>query len=122
VGIAIAIIIVAAIALGVGVSLGLRRRKRRQAPLPETSPRAPRPEPAPMTGLEDALAKATDRTGTTMRDRLDAESAHVDELRVTDDTGPILRRALDRVDPAQRRGAEDATHSANEPSDEPGSS
>jgi hypothetical protein len=32
-----------------------------------------------------------------MRDRLDAESAHVEELRVTDDTGPLLRRALDHV-------------------------
>jgi len=51
-----------------------------------------------MTGLEDALAQVTDRSGTTLRDRLDAESDHVEQLRVTDDTGPLLRRALDHVD------------------------
>ena len=51
-----------------------------------------------MTGLEDALNKATDRTGHTMADRLDAESEHLDRLRQTDDTGPLLRRALDSVD------------------------
>ena len=50
-----------------------------------------------MTGLEDALSSVTDRSGTSMRDRLDAESAHVDPLRDSDDTGPLLRRALDHV-------------------------
>lgn len=56
-----------------------------------------------MTGLEDALASVTDRSGTSMRDRLDAESAHVDPLRVSDDTGPLLRRALDHVAPDDAR-------------------
>lgn len=97
-GIVIAIIIVAVIAIGVGVALGIRSRNRPQ-PEPTAPPRPTRPEPAPMTGLDDALAQVTDRSGKTMRDRLDAEADHVEKLRVTNDTGPLLRRALDQVGP-----------------------
>lgn len=56
--------------------------------------------PAPMTGLESALDEITDRTGTKLRQKLEAEAAVVDDLRVADDTGPLLRRALDRVEHA----------------------
>jgi hypothetical protein len=107
VGIVIAIIVVVVIAIGVGLALGLRRRSR-PAPAPITPPRPARPAPAPMTGLEDALSQVTDRSGTTMRDRLDAETDHVDRFRVTDDTEPLLRRALDQVEPAPRVSDDDA--------------
>ena len=50
-----------------------------------------------MNGLDSALAQVTDSTGRPIRDRIDAETEHVDELRVVDDTGPLLRRALDHV-------------------------
>lgn len=101
VGIWIVVIIVAVgVALAVGVVLTQRKRTADTAPTtePAPAPRPPRPEPAPMTGLEEALNKATDRTGHTLADRLDAESDHVAQLRDTDDTGPLLRRALDSVD------------------------
>lgn len=63
------------------------------APAPTSTPR---PEPEPMTGLESALAQATDSEGRPIKDRLDSE--HIDDLRVPDDTGPLLRRALDHVE------------------------
>ncbi|MEQ9162795.1 MAG: hypothetical protein RLN74_08810, partial [Ilumatobacter fluminis] len=97
-GTVIAIIaVVVVVAIVVGVVVMRRRTASAPAPTPDppTTPRTPRPDPAPMTGLEDALNKATDRTGSTMADRLDAEQDHVDQLRQTDDTGPLLRRALD---------------------------
>ena len=94
------VIVVVVVAVVVGVGLIRRKGAADTVPAPEAprTPRTPRPEPAPMTGLEEALNKATDRTGSTMADRLDAEQDHVDELRQTDDTGPLLRRALDSVD------------------------
>ena len=52
----------------------------------------------PMTGLESALAMVTDRDGRPIRERIEAEAQHVDQLRVPDDTGPVLRRALDHVE------------------------
>jgi hypothetical protein len=68
-----------------------------------------------------------------MAARLDAEEAHVDDLRDVDDTGPLLRRALDHVTPRESVGesvgenksaatAGAATESADEldASDEPG--
>ncbi|MFW2333227.1 MAG: hypothetical protein ACN4IE_05500, partial [Ilumatobacter sp.] len=51
-----------------------------------------------MTGLEAALAQVIDREGRPIGERIDAEAPLVDELRVPDDTGPVLRRALDRVE------------------------
>jgi len=50
-----------------------------------------------MTDLESALAQVIDSAGRPIRDRIDAESDNVDHLRVPDDTGPLLRRALDHV-------------------------
>ena len=80
--------------------------KRRSSPAPAPSASAPtppakvRPPDKPMDGLESALAAVTDRDGRPMRERIDAEAGHVDEFRVPDDTGPLLRRALDHVAPA----------------------
>ncbi len=113
-GIVIAIIVVAVIAVVAVVALGLRHRSRPE-PAPAAPPRRARPQPAPMTALEDALAEVTDRSGTSMRDRLDAESDHVARFQVTDDTGPLLRRALDEVEPAPRtddHGADDGADEA----------
>jgi hypothetical protein len=56
-----------------------------------------RPELAPMTGLESALEQALDSSGRNMRQKLESADA-IDGLRVPDDTGPILRRALDHVE------------------------
>ncbi len=50
-----------------------------------------------MSDLESALSQVTDSTGRPIKDHIDAETDHVDELRVPDDTGPLLRRALDHV-------------------------
>lgn len=116
-GTVIAIIaVVVVVAIVVGVVVMRRRTASAPAPTPDppTTPRTPRPDPAPMTGLEDALNKATDRTGSTMADRLDAEQDHVDQLRQTDDTGPLLRRALDSVDRGQDTPAEGNTAPAAE--------
>jgi hypothetical protein len=51
---------------------------------------------APFTGLESALDSATGRDGRKLRDKIEGETA-IDDLRVVDDSGPILRRALDHV-------------------------
>ena len=64
----------------------------------QTLPQPAPPENLPMTGLEAALAEITDREGRPIGERIDAEAPLVDELRVPDDTGPVLRRALDRVE------------------------
>lgn len=55
---------------------------------------------APMVGLEAALDGVTDGQGRTLREQLDAGAPGVEQLRVDDDTSPILRRALDHVAPA----------------------
>lgn len=83
----------------------LRRRRRGAVPsMPEPAVPVAAPVTAPVTtddnpmsGLETALSAATDRSGKPLRERLDEEAGHVDELRVADDTGPLLRRALDHV-------------------------
>jgi hypothetical protein len=64
-----------------------------------------------MTGLEAALAEVTDRDGRPIGERIEAEAEIVDDLRVPDDTGPLLRRALDRVehDDAAHRDPDDDT-------------
>jgi hypothetical protein len=114
----IIIVVVALVAVVAGlVVLAVRHRRVPDAPTPTPAPapRAPRPEPEPMHGLEDALAAVTDRTtGRSMAERLDDEAEIVDGLRVTDDTGPLLRRALDHVrpdDPDQPGSTEDEPHS-----------
>lgn len=122
VGIWIVVIIVAVVvAVAVGVVLIRRRGGSDNTPTPESAPRPPRPEPAPMTGLEEALNKATDRTGHTLADRLDAQTDHVAQLRDIDDTGPLLRRALDSVDEGEESPADDAPASAGgDAADTPG--
>ena len=92
------IVVVVVVAIVAGVVIARRKGSGTTPAEPAPPPREPRPEPPPMTGLEDALNKATDRTGHSMAERLDAETDHVDQLRQTDDTGPLLRRALDSVD------------------------
>ena len=68
---------------------------------------------APMVGLEAALDGVTDGQGRTLREQLDAGAPGVEQLRVDDDTSPILRRALDHVAPAA------STEPTDEPIDEP---
>lgn len=53
----------------------------------------------PMTDLERALTQVTDRHGRPIGEAIDAEADHVAELRLPDDTGPVLQRALDEVAP-----------------------
>jgi hypothetical protein len=108
-----------------GVVLAMRRRPVKPytaAPL-EPPARPPAPEPPPMIDLESALDKATDRSGLPIRDRIDAEAGIVDELRVPDDTGPLLRRALDNVvrPPTEQRAGHDAD-AANEAATDDGGS
>lgn len=102
VGLWIAIIVAAVVVLAIVLAIVvLLIRRRSVSPAAETVPVAARPnvaDAAPMTDLESALNSVTDRTGRPMAERLDAEAAHVDEFRVPDDTGPLLRRALDSVE------------------------
>lgn len=93
-------IAVVAVVIVVVVIVAVIARRRRAtpetaAPPPASTPAAP--PSTPMTDLESALAKVTDRDGRPIKDRIDAEAAHVDPLRDPDDTGPLLRRALDSV-------------------------
>jgi hypothetical protein len=127
VGTATVIIVAIVVVVAVVGGVFLLRRSGRASGDVSTEARAPRPEPPPMRGLEDALNQVTDRSGTTMAARLDAEGAHVDDLRDLDDTGPLLRRALDHVtprEPLSETGAVAATEPAvvDEPDgvDEPG--
>lgn len=80
--------------------VGVRRRTARVtgAAEPDEMVVPARTSAAPMTGLEAALAQVTGRDGRSIGERIDAEAPLVDELRVPDDTGPVLRRALDRVE------------------------
>ena len=89
----VVLLIVAAVVL-------VRRRATGSAePVDTSTPAAVDiPPNEPMTGLEAALAQVTDREGRPIGEKIDAESELVDELRVPDDTGPLLRRALDRVE------------------------
>ncbi len=115
----IPIVIVVALGVAVGAFLLLRLRSGRSAATGVTTAPPPRPEqpaPIPMIDLESALARVTDSAGRPIRDRIDAESGHVDELRVPDDTGPLLRRALDHV---AKPAAADPHAAAGEPVDPP---
>ena len=99
VGLWIAVIVVVVVVVVVVAVLILRRRSTTVAHEAPSPTRPPAPPAAPMTDLESALAKVTDRDGRPIRERIDAESVHVDPLRDPDDTGPLLRRALDSVVP-----------------------
>jgi hypothetical protein len=98
VGFVIAAIVIAGAAVVAAAVILLRRRSARSATGPEARHEPPhQPDAAPMTDLESALAQVTDRDGRPIRERIDAESVHVDPLRDPNDTGPLLRRALDSV-------------------------
>ena len=86
--------VVIVVAIVVGAVLVRRRRSSGDTPgTTDTSTTAPSASEAPMTGLEAALAKATARDGRSISEHIDAETQHV-----PDDTGPLLRRALDHVE------------------------
>ena len=105
----IAVVIVAVVVVLAWV-LWSRSRKAPAAATPAPAPeRVSRvTDPTPMTGLEVALDQVTDRSGRNMRDKIETDTA-IDDLIVPDDTGPILRRALDNVEqPADAPGAEPA--------------
>ena len=95
--IAILVIVVVVLAAAAVVVVRRRRPSESAAPEPATAARAATPISSPMTDLESALAKVTDRDGRPIKERIDAESVHVDPLRDPEDTGPLLRRALDSV-------------------------
>jgi hypothetical protein len=91
----VVVIIVAVVMIGAWV---VRRRSSAGAPPPAEPPKVSRvTDPTPMRGLEVALDQVTDRTGRNMREKIEGGTA-IDDLRVPNDTGPILRRALDNVE------------------------
>ncbi len=92
-------IIVVVIVAVVGVVGGMLWSRSRKSPTPDPTPeRISRVTDAtPMTGLEVALDQVTDRSGKNMREKIETDTA-IDGLIVPDDTGPILRRALDNVE------------------------
>jgi hypothetical protein len=95
VGYLIAIVPVIVIAAVVGWVLWRRSRAQPASPEPQRTTRVV--DAQPMTGLEAALDQATDRSGRKMREKIEGTTA-IDDLRVPEDTGPILRRALDQVE------------------------
>lgn len=95
----IAVIVVVVVLVVVAAAVARRRRSSPTAvePPAPAPPRRTVAPAAPMNDLEAALAKVTDGDGRPIKERIDAESVHVDPLRDPDDTGPLLRRALDSV-------------------------
>ena len=94
------VVVLVLVALAVAAAVVMRNRRSTAA---ATAAVAAPPAPTsrldePMTGLESALAEVTGRDGRPIGEKIDAEAQHVDDLRVTDDTGPLLRRALDHVE------------------------
>lgn len=109
----VVIAVVVVVALVVAAVL-VRRRGGGTDDLPP--PAASRPEPTPMTGLESALDGVMGRDGRPLREAIDAEAGEVDDMRVPDDTGPLLRRALDRFAPEADESAPDAPPTEGGPS------
>jgi hypothetical protein len=102
VGYVVAILAVVVVVAIIGWAVW-RRRSKPQPATPEP-PRTTRvSDAAPMTGLEAALDQATDRSGRKMREKIEGTTA-IDDLIVPEDTGPILRRALDQVEHAEPDG------------------
>lgn len=104
-----AVVAVAVLAIVVTTNVA-RKRRRATAPADDagvrpvpTGPNSTTRDAAPdadrtaRSGLEAALDDTVGRDGRTMRDALDAESDHVDQLRTPDDSGPLLGRALDQI-------------------------
>ena len=115
-GYVIAILAVAVIVAIVGWALWRRSRAQPASPEPARVTRVA--DAAPMTGLEAALDQATDRSGRKMREKIEGTTA-IDDLRVPEDTGPILRRALDQVEHTEHtEQARPAAPSVAEPSAE----
>ena len=92
-------IVVVVIVAVIGVVGGILWSRSRTSPVPDPTPeRTSRvSDPTPMTGLEVALDQVTDRSGKNMREKIEAGTG-IDDLIIPDDTGPILRRALDNVE------------------------
>jgi hypothetical protein len=89
------VVLVAVVVLATvgGVVVTRLRRAVPDAPMRRT----PITAAAPFTGLESALDQVTGRDGRKLRDKIEGGTA-IDDLRVIDDSGPILRRALDHVE------------------------
>jgi uncharacterized membrane protein len=103
VGTPVIIVLVVGVALAgavVGALVAISRKKAAAAAteLAADRNRSSIAPAAPMTTLESALDQAMDRSGRKMREKIEAEAEIVDGLKSSDDTGPILRRALDRVE------------------------
>ena len=92
-------IVVVVIVAVVGVVGGILWSRSRKSPAPDPAPeRISRvTDASPMTGLEVALDQVTDRSGKNMLEKIETDTA-IDDLIVPDDTGPMLRRALDSVE------------------------
>ncbi len=92
-------IVVVVIVAVVGAVGGIMWSRSRRSPAPDPTPeRISRvTDSTPMTGLEVALDRVTDRSGKNMREKIETDTA-IDDLIVPDDTGPMLRRALDSVE------------------------
>jgi hypothetical protein len=111
----IVLVVIAVVIVAVVVAVLLARRGSNQVAPQTTEPPTPaRPEVAPMSGLETALAQVTDRSGRPIGESIDAEASHVDDLRIPDDTGPVLRRALDHVTPRSDEPVADGTDRTND--------
>jgi FtsZ-interacting cell division protein ZipA len=101
------IIVIAIIALAAVVGWVLWSRSRKgsaPASQPATERTSRVQDPTPMTGLEVALDQVTDRSGRNMREKIETGTA-IDDLIVPEDTGPILRRALDNVEQTEPAAA-----------------
>jgi hypothetical protein len=115
VGILIAVVVVAVVVVAVAAWV-LHRRSQRTPPPPAEPAKVSRvTDPTPMRGLEVALDQVTDRTGRNMREKIEGGTA-IDDLRVPNDTGPILRRALDNV---EHTHPDDTTETQPDPSSRP---
>ena len=66
-----------------------------------------------MTGLEQAHDQVTDRSGRKMREKIE-QATPIDDLLIPDDTGPVLRRALDNVEHAAPAPATEPTSDTQE--------
>jgi hypothetical protein len=118
VGWVIVAVVVAVVIVG-GWLLWARSRKSAAPASPPVPERVSRvTDTAPMTGLEVALDEVTDSSGRKMRENLETGTA-IDDLIVPEDTGPILRRALDNVEHSEPGAPEGATGSVETPASEP---
>ena len=113
-------VVIVAVVVALGWMLWSRSRSGGAAPPAPPPERVSRvTDPTPMTGLEVALDQVTDRTGRNMRDKIETDTA-IDDLIVPDDTGPILRRALDNVEQTEPVvPASDPDQPAEAPTTEP---